>query len=1412
MSSFLRAFFSQGLLPPQSASSTASSTASSSVSTISQESTPAPTNSPTASYSVAPSEISEKSEPECSPPASESESELSVASTFPSSFNESKVYEELMKNIPKFDGSSNITKLLEFADAVEDFAESADIRPATLLSLATSKLSGDARLWWREHKERVPHTDPNRIKNWTQLKLEIFRAFAPPEHETSIRDKLRAIRQTGSIADYNASFRRLTMQLPYLGFPEAKYAYLRGVNPRIRDLVSTRDDVNDMRTLQHLCLRFDHREPEKSEKRADAFISEAPKYHKFKKDRGTTRIGDKKGDTSAATTLVCSFCDKKGHSIEKCYKMLEAKRALSKPDDTRTSAHTSEAISEAHPKALAFATVIDSGASNHMFKNLADFQETSPKRVTITCANAEKTTSKNIGTVPISLGSTGHTVLQDVLHVPALKHNLISVRGLVKAGNEVLFRRDGAVILTDEDENSRIIGEPVNDIYVLSPQTPPSPSPSANHASAASSASGTIDLWHHRLGHPGNRTLENIHKFVTGIDKPLKLDATRPICEGCALAKSHRAPFPSSSKTRATEILGRLHTDLCGPLAPSPGGARYILTFIDDATRFTRVFFLTQKSDAFEKFQEFHVNAEKQTGKPLKVLRSDGGGEYINAVFRDYLKSKGINHEVTVPDSPQQNGVAERYNRTLLETIRAFTHAAGIPEKLWAEIANTACYVRNRLPSRANPENKTPFELWYGRQPSVNHLRVIWSDAYAHTLKNKRKSKLAPRATKLKLLGYESGRKAYRLWDPAREIVVISRDVVFDESVVLNHRPINPENEEYAIESIIGERDIDGHKEYLVKWLGFSSDDDTWEPLENVAETEALDKWENRAISMTTISEHSIPEGHSITEDDTNTLIQAFLAGQSISDPSSFKEATQAPDAPHWLAAISDELHSLAKNHTWDIIPLDQTQGRVPIGCRWVFKRKLRPDGSIDKYKARLVAKGYNQRFGIDYEETYAPVAKFTSIRSVLAIGALLDLEIHQMDVKTAFLHGDLEEEIFMAIPEGVSAPEKSVCRLRRSLYGLKQSPRCWNRKIDEFLVSLDFHRLESDHSIYVRGTPNNPDFSILALYVDDLLLLTKNPATMSSLKGKLASRFEMSDCGEVSHFLGISVLRDRPRRTISIHQEHFAAQILGRFDMSECHAVATPLDPSIKLCRAPSEGEISEKADKPADVTLFRSIVGSLMYLMVSTRPDIASAIGIISQFAADPRQSHLSAARRMLRYIKGTKNFKLMLGAITTGDNPEKPILSGYSDANWGNDLDSRRSTSGYIFLVSGGVVSWSSKRQATVALSSTEAEYMALTQATKEAIWLRTFLNELGFHSNDATTIFEDNQSAIALAKNPVHHARTKHIDIRHHYIREKLESGDIRLEYIHTSDMVADALTKPLPRPAFEKHVRDMNMRP
>jgi len=414
------------------------------------------------------------------------------------------------------------------------------------------------------------------------------------------------------------------------------------------------------------------------------------------------------------------------------------------------------------------------------------------------------------------------------------------------------------------------------------------------------------------------------------------------------------------------------------------------------------------------------------------------------------------------------------------------------------------------------------------------------------------------------------------------------------------------------------------------------------------------------------------------------------------------------------------------------------------------------------------------------------------------------------MDVKTAFLNGNLDEEIYMTIPEGVQGVPNSACKLNRTLYGLKQSPRMWNKKIDEFLHSRGFIRLDADHSIYTR---RNGHLAIIALYVDDLILLTDSSETMSELKLELTQAFEMTDCGELHYFLGLRVQRDRARRILTLNQGHFVDQILMRFNMTDCHPVSTPLDPSVQLKRSDGGGydddNNNNKETNYADETLFRQIIGSLMFLMIGTRPDIAAAVSIISQFSTKPTQEHYQAAKRILRYLKGSANLKLYLGGISEADKTLK--LIGYSDANWGNDTDTRKSTTGYLFYLSGGVVSWSSKRQATVALSSTEAEYMALTHTTKETIWLRTILKELGFAQNDATTLYEDNQSCIALAKNPIHHARTKHIDIQHHFVREKVESKEVELAYMSTDDMVADALTKPLARPKFAKLVAQMNLR-
>ena len=502
-------------------------------------------------------------------------------------------------------------------------------------------------------------------------------------------------------------------------------------------------------------------------------------------------------------------------------------------------------------------------------------------------------------------------------------------------------------------------------------------------------------------------------------------------------------------------------------------------------------------------------------------------------------------------------------------------------------------------------------------------------------------------------------------------------------------------------------------------------------------------------------------------------------------EPQTFKQAINSDEGVHWKNAALDEMKSLEKHNTWELV--DLPVGKKAIGCRWVFKRKLNKDGEIERYKARLVAKGYAQTYGVDYEETFAPVAKFKSIRTIVAIACELDLELHQMDVKTAFLNGDLEEEVYMKQPDGfvVSGSENKVCKLKKSLYGLKQAPRAWNNKIDGFLKSLGFKQSNEDFGIYIRN--QNGEIFIISVYVDDLILASNSMKSMNEIKQQLSSTFEMSDLGELEYCLGVQVIRDRKAKTIKLSQEKYINEVLQKFNMQDAKAVSTPqilLDNSIK-----SKPSLSSTAVLTFP---YRQAVGKLMYASLITRADIATAVGYCSRYQQNPKSEHIIAVKRILRYLAGTRDLGLLYKA--SGNN--KVELIGYSDADYAGCIETRRSTSGYVFKLCGAAVSWRTAKQECVTTSTVESEYVALKYAVQEAVWYRRFLKELGFPPVGATLIHEDNQGCIKLAKNPSDHKRTKHIDICYHYSREKVLDGTIRLAYCRTDIMAADMFTKPL----------------
>jgi len=402
------------------------------------------------------------------------------------------------------------------------------------------------------------------------------------------------------------------------------------------------------------------------------------------------------------------------------------------------------------------------------------------------------------------------------------------------------------------------------------------------------------------------------------------------------------------------------------------------------------------------------------------------------------------------------------------------------------------------------------------------------------------------------------------------------------------------------------------------------------------------------------------------------------------------------------------------------------------------------------------------------------------------------------MDIKTAFLYGKLDEEIYLQPPPGYYQNNKQVWRLQRSLYGLKQAPRCWNELLHEYLLKIGFLQSSDDYGIY----RNSQMKLLLAVYVDDLIITGKELKDINNFKESMRKRFQMTDMGETSYFLGVEIERNRREGTLKISQQKYAKQVLESFGMQDSNPVSTPVDLSVTLSQNMSPQEKDQKVEM--EKIPYQNAVGSLNYLAIGTRPDIANAVGEVSRFNSNYGKQHWAAVKRIMRYIKGTAS----MGIIFSKDHGSS--ISGYSDANYATDIDERKSTSGYVFTLGGGAVSWKSKRQKSVAASTTEAEYMALKLASQEAKWLKRLYEFISGSTQGSIRIAEDNQGAIKLAKNPQFHERTKHIDVCYHFTREAINDGTISIYGCNTKDMVADLLTKGISRDQFEKLRSGMGM--
>ena len=475
-------------------------------------------------------------------------------------------------------------------------------------------------------------------------------------------------------------------------------------------------------------------------------------------------------------------------------------------------------------------------------------------------------------------------------------------------------------------------------------------------------------------------------------------------------------------------------------------------------------------------------------------------------------------------------------------------------------------------------------------------------------------------------------------------------------------------------------------------------------------------------------------------------------------------------------------MNSIIKNNTWDII--DRPTNRKPITAKWLFKIKKDAQGRINKLKARLVARGSQQQEGIDYNDIFAPVVKWSTILTVFALAAKYGWPLHQLDVITAFLNGTISEEILMEIPPGFpsSDDESKVCRINRALYGLKQSPRAWYDRITSWLQQQGLVQSSSNPNLYFKR--DGDKIIILLLYVDDLIITRNDQAAISQFKEQLKQEYEMTDLGEASSYLGIEI-HMKPEG-IFINQTGYINKLLKKFNMIDCNPTCLPINSKTYLQKNTGTRKVNPVA--------YRSLIGSLLYL-AHTRPNITYAMSYISRYMQEPEETHLQAAKKVLRYLKGTASHGPLFSKTSSG------TLHSYSDSDWGMDLDTWRSTSGILHKIGTTTISWSSKLQPTISLSSTEAEYKALTKASKDIIYYRRLLQELGYLDKNPTILLSNNQSSIKLVKNPIMHARTKHIEIQHHFIREAANAGVLQVEYTPTVTQLADFLTKRLPYKSF-----------
>ncbi|KAI7956392.1 hypothetical protein MJO29_007792 [Puccinia striiformis f. sp. tritici] len=1004
--------------------------------------------------------------------------------------------------------------------------------------------------------------------------------------------------------------------------------------------------------------------------------------------------------------------------------------------------------------------VLDSGAIHHMLNNLAYFQSSRKVLMQIKTGN-DKGDHKLIavaqGDAILKFENGNSVILKHALYVPELSRNLISMVQLLK-DKAVIYNKDRHFAVKIDNQAPIQVNI---DNFILEIKGVIRPMGIAM-VTEVKTVVNDFTMWHNRLGHASAK------RIATSLSIPNKFTKLTS-CSSCMEGKMTRIPFKSQFHS-VSSPLEVVHGDLVGPISPpTNSGACYFLTLVDQFTGYIYTEILKEKSNATEAIINYKRFFEKQTKRPLKKLITDGGGEFCNKTLGEFLKVEGIQHNISPPYTPQHNGLAERANRTIIEMTRCMMMQASMAPDWWGEAVRTATATTNCLPTLSKGKTSPIFTMFKSK-PNLNFFRPF---------------------------GFRLDTKD----------IIMTKHAYFDESTF----PIcAPKNRSF---NSLGVNKLPRFTTEEPMPISFEENTQKETDKEEVEIQDILDR-----MNQPEMTEHEKRTHEQINEDidqltksssiingeisDSNILStrqtrkQLYTVSVTLIDPKTHKQTMESEDSSKWKEAELKEINNMLRHNVWSIrlnLPEDE-----PIPATWAFRRKLGPANEIIEYKARICAQGFKQTYGLNFLAKYAPTGKAASLRFLLSFAVNNDMKIHQLDVRSAFLTCPLEDKVTLLPPKGYDIPDNSILDLNKAIYGLKQSPLVWYKRLTVFLKSIGFQIGVSDPCVFWREESNNQPATWIFAHVDDLIIISKDPEVF---KKQMEKEFAIKYLGDATFLLGMNI--ERFEGGIQINQSQYIDRKLLEYGFMEEHSSSCPINPREYLKKA-TVNEVNEF--KKLDVN-YRALIGSLNYLSILTRPDISYAVSTLSQYLENPGIKHYYAAVQIFRYLKGTRNFGLVFKK-EKGTN-----LRAFADADWGNCPDTRRSTTGFVVTVGTHLIDWKSTKQATISLSSAEAEYKALSDLGRDLAWLVNIANETSIYPDlKRIIVYVDNKAAINLAKSELsqNSFRTKHMDIRLHFVRELVVNGLIVLEHVKTTENSANFLTKPVGRTVIRRSIKDIGL--